>query len=100
MYGEQTYLTATDLVSSWGPTNYGTDNAGSDDGNTFGTDGNGYAGAAVTWTASTATANALIYSTSDVGFTTAEALALTAANTAVDLAGNSAMYSIETTLLF
>lgn len=97
MYGAQTYLTATDLVSSWGPTNWGDDNAGTNGA----VDGNGYAGAAVTWLASTATANALIYTTANVGFTTAEAASLAEANTAIDpFTADTAMYGEATTQLF
>lgn len=63
MYGKESYLTANALVSSWDATPHTAWPGGGT------ADGNGFAGAGVTWAASTATTNALIHTTSNLGFT-------------------------------
>lgn len=69
MYGKESYLTTNALVTSWDTVprgHYTATNAA------YVANGNGHAGAGVTWTASTATTNALIHTTSNLGFTSGE----------------------------
>jgi hypothetical protein len=68
MYGKESYLTTNALVSSWDTAPKGAWAAGTG----YVANSNGYAGAAVTWTASTATTNALIHTTDKLGFTSGE----------------------------
>jgi len=76
MYGKESYLTTNSvtLTSSWAAaplhaSSFDTARLAS----TAGT--NGYAGAAVIWTVNVATTNAMIHTTDNLGFTTAESTA-------------------------